>query len=155
MNWEPRTLHNKPSANKHSKAIFTPILLSYKYFLQGPNCTRIQALIVLSRTYSASDKNKNTIKLICSVCCISRAGEAALNASVLGLSQVTNWALPPLGTKPPPRAAATDTAALVLQQVSLGCACCTWGACLRWFFWTSQRISIPLSADWLLACITV
>lgn len=40
------------------------------------------------------------MKLICSVCCMPRAGQAALNASVLGLSQVTNWTLPPRGTKP-------------------------------------------------------
>lgn len=103
MNWEPRALHKKPSANEHSKVIFAPIILSCKYFLQGPNCTCIQALIVLSRTYSASDKNKNTIKLICSVCCISHAGEAALNASVLGLSQVTNWILPALDTQASPQ----------------------------------------------------
>lgn len=113
MNWEPRALHNKPTSNKHSKVIFIPIILPQKYFLQGPNCTHIQALVVLSRTYPPSDKNKNTIKLSCSECCISRAGQAALNAFVLGLNQVTNW--PP---KPCLGAAVTDTAALVLKQVS-------------------------------------
>lgn len=151
MNWEPRALHNKPSPNEHSKVIFTPIILSQKYFLQGPSCTHREALIVLSRTYPVSYKNKNTIKLICSVCCISRAGQAALNASALRLSQVTNLMLPPLAPKPQPRAAATDTAAVVSQQGSLGCACCAQGALLWWFFWTSQGISTPLSADWLLA----
>lgn len=100
---KPRALHNKPTANEHSKVIFTPIILSQKYFLQGPNCTHIQALIVLSRTYPASDKNKNTIKLSCSACYVSCVGQAALNASVLGLSQVTHWTLPPLGTQASPQ----------------------------------------------------
>lgn len=150
MNWEPRALHNNPTANEHSKAMFTSIILSQKHFLQGPNCTHIQALIVLSRTYPASDKNKNTIRLMCSVCCISHAGQAALNASVLGLSQVTGWMLPALAK--PPLGAVSDTAAVVLRQVTLGNTCCIQSACLWWFFWTSQGISISPLCRLVLFC---
>lgn len=74
---EPRALHNKPAANRHSDYSLPETAF------QGSKRTDLQALTVLSRIYLTSDKSMNTIKLRSFVCYLSHTGQAAFSACTL------------------------------------------------------------------------